>query len=237
MNILKWVVRISVILGVFILVLLGIAAAMVLSADEEASAILEESYVQVEGRVIVLEPDEAVMNLVFYQGGLVQTEAYLIMLNALREAGIRVFIPKMPLQLAILNQNAIEHIYNTYPSDLPWVAMGHSLGGATLSFVADERLDALIFLAAYPASSVDLSEADFNVLSITASNDEVLDWERFENTKPLLPNSTIFYNIEGGNHANFGHYGAQRGDGESSITKEEQIEETVSVILGFLGID
>lgn len=37
--------------------------------------------------------------------------------------------------------------------------------------------------------------------------------------------------IEGGNHAGFGSYGAQSGDGTASISAEEQWEQTVSYIL------
>ena len=40
--------------------------------------------------------------------------------------------------------------------------------------------------------------------------------------------------IEGGCHAYFGAYGAQKGDGEPSITREEQLRQTVEAILGLL---
>lgn len=37
--------------------------------------------------------------------------------------------------------------------------------------------------------------------------------------------------IEGGNHAQFGSYGAQKGDGTAAISAEAQIDETVDVFL------
>ncbi len=237
MKVLRWAFRI--IIGFFILSLIGLAMVLALTyrAEPLALQVLDQPHTQRVGSLIVMEPDEAVMNLVFYQGGLVQTEAYLVFLEGLREAGVRVFIPRMPLNLAILNRHAIEAIYRDYPSDLPWVAMGHSLGGATLSFVADARLEALILIASYPASSEDLSEGPFKVLSITASNDEILNWDQFQETRVLLPDDTVFIEIEGGNHANFAHYGAQRGDGDPTISKETQMTQTIEHILRFLEID
>ena len=36
--------------------------------------------------------------------------------------------------------------------------------------------------------------------------------------------------IEGGNHAYFGKYGFQEGDGDATITNENQIETTVDIV-------
>ncbi|MBR0081818.1 MAG: hypothetical protein IJP98_03650 [Clostridia bacterium] len=44
--------------------------------------------------------------------------------------------------------------------------------------------------------------------------------------------------IDGGNHAQFGSYGLQAGDGIARISPQQQIDETVSVIVGtILGSD
>ena len=40
--------------------------------------------------------------------------------------------------------------------------------------------------------------------------------------------------IEGGNHAQFGNYGPQEGDGTAGITAEEQQDETVRLILEWM---
>ena len=37
--------------------------------------------------------------------------------------------------------------------------------------------------------------------------------------------------IEGGNHAQFGNYGAQKGDGEAVISAQEQQEETIRFVM------
>ena len=37
--------------------------------------------------------------------------------------------------------------------------------------------------------------------------------------------------IEGGNHAQFGSYGHQNGDGTATLTPQNQVQETVRVIM------
>ncbi|MER2063904.1 MAG: alpha/beta hydrolase, partial [Alkalibacterium sp.] len=45
---------------------------------------------------------------------------------------------------------------------------------------------------------------------------------------------TVYAEIEGGNHSNFGTYGFQEGDRKSVLSREKQQEETVQVISDFL---
>lgn len=229
----RWILR--GLTGILLFGLIGLMVVMILTyeAMPEAKQMIELDDVRLENGMYILEPHEFEANIVIYQGGLVQTEAYLVLANLLKEEGFRVFLPKMPLNLAIINQNALLEIQTLYPSDLEWIGVGHSLGGATLSFVA-ENLDVLILLGAYPASSQDLSELDIQVLSITAEFDEVLNQDNFENTKSLLPDATIYEVILGGNHAYFGFYGAQRGDGAATITRLQQHQMTVSLIVEFI---
>lgn len=59
--------------------------------------------------------------------------------------------------------------------------MGHSLGGSMAAIFAEGNLDnlaGLILLAAY--STADLSKTDLPVLSITVSEDQVLDSAKVE---------------------------------------------------------
>ncbi|EMR73979.1 hypothetical protein MCGE09_00658, partial [Thaumarchaeota archaeon SCGC AB-539-E09] len=48
---------------------------------------------------------------------------------------------------------------------------------------------------------------------------------------PLLPFETEIVLIEGGNHAQFGEYGAQNGDGIATIGSEEQQKIVIEAIL------
>ena len=110
--------------------------------------------------------------------------------------------------------------------------MGHSLGGAmAASFSAshDKEVEALVLLAAY--STEDLSELDIEVYSFYGSEDKVLNMEKYEEYRDNLPEDVVEEVIEGGNHANYAHYGAQDGDGEARITREEQQECVLDIFL------
>jgi hypothetical protein len=50
----------------------------------------------------------------------------------------------------------------------------------------------------------------------------------------LLPPDTMFVNIEGGNHSQFGDYGLQSGDNPAEINKEDQHAAITENILDLL---
>ena len=58
--------------------------------------------------------------------------------------------------------------------------------------------------------------------------------EKYEAAKALLPADSAEVVIRGGCHAYFGDYGAQDGDGEPTVTRGEQLAQTVSAIDTFL---
>ena len=66
------------------------------------------------------------------------------------------------------------------------------------------------------------------------SEDEVLTDGKIEEGRayaPGLPGHYLEHVIEGGNHAQFGNYGEQKGDGKALISAEEQQAETVRVVM------
>lgn len=205
---------------------------------EEASDMLDLPNVTETADWIKLSQNEPEVRLVFYPGGLVEPVSYVPLLEPLTDEGYEVFIIKMPLNLAILNADAIEDVQESEPTELPTYLSGHSLGGASASiYLSDvpEAVDGLVFLGAYPAENNDLSAVDFPVVSITASNDTILNWESFETSQSLLPEDTTYNVIEGGNHANFGSYGKQDGDGENTISREEQQTLTRRIFTDLIG--
>ncbi|PKK99322.1 MAG: alpha/beta hydrolase [Tenericutes bacterium HGW-Tenericutes-2] len=202
---------------------------------EDALLIINE--IVQKKNLYIFEPEVATSNLIFYPGGFVDEKAYAVLLDGLKNEGVRVFLVSMPLKLAITNTNAAEKIYQSYPSSLPWYIGGHSLGGASASIFLSknhEWVSGLILLAAYPASSSDLSNYNLRVLSIYGNQDLVLDVSKLEDTKILLPNDTEYYIIPGGNHAYFGNYGEQKGDGTALITRSEQQLLTIEIIVSFI---
>lgn len=166
-----------------------------------------------------------VVGFIFYPGGRVDYRSYAPLACRIAAEGYLVVIPRMPLSLAVLDVNAADPILAAYPGIQRWAIGGHSLGGAMAAqyaFTHPGAVEGLIFYAAYPPSSADLSASGLAVLSIYGSQDDVLDWEALQSTRPLLPADAEFLPLEGANHAGFGDYGPQPGDGPAGIPAEEQ---------------
>ncbi|MDE5415129.1 alpha/beta hydrolase [Alkalihalobacterium chitinilyticum] len=202
---------------------------------EKALESMKRPNVVVENNTIIFNPEEPpIANVVFYQGGLVKTEAYAVLGQSLAQEGIRVFMPQMFLNLAITNTGAFENIRQTYENGQKWFIGGHSLGGASASIYTANNvnnIDGIFFLGSYPSASSVLAEKPLKVLSVHATNDQILNYEKYIETKDILPTDTVFLEIEGGNHSNFGYYGLQRGDGKSNISREVQHDLVVEAIV------
>lgn len=159
--------------------------------------------------------------LVFYPGGKVEETAYAPLLRRLAEEGVDSFLLKMPARLAIFGVDKAEQVLEAYPYE-DWYVGGHSLGGvAAAMFAADhgEALEGVILCASYPTKELD---ADLTEVLLYGSEDQVLDKEKLAEARQYAPPRTLEYEIPGGNHAGFGDYGPQKGDGEASLSKEEQ---------------
>ena len=185
---------------------------------------------------ILFEPENPVAGFIFYPGGLVETEAYAPLMEQLAEQGIFGVIVEMPHYLAMFDANGARGIQEKYPEIDKWYIGGHSLGGAMASLYADRHqseYEGLILLAAY--STKDLTdEPAVATLSIRGSEDGVLNMEKYEECKANLPSDFEEVVIEGGCHGYFGDYGMQAGDGEPSISVQEQTSETVDAIVDFI---
>lgn len=178
--------------------------------------------------------------VIFYPGAKVEYTAYVPLFFGLAEQGVDCFLVKMPCNLAILDQDAAEDIMDDYHYD-HWYLSGHSLGGAMAStYLASELkkpdeayelagVEGLILLAAYPTKS--LSEYDLQVLSVYGSEDGVLNRQKLEEGRSLMPANYTEISLEGGNHAWFGNYGEQEGDNPATISREEQQTQTVEAML------
>ena len=139
----------------------------------------------------------------------------------------------MPANLAVLDMGAAEAHLDEFPDIENWYVGGHSLGGSMAASYAAEHadeLEGLLLLAAY--STEDLTGSGLDVLSIYGSEDGVLNMDKYNEYRPNLPEETTTeVIIEGGNHAGFGDYGPQDGDGEASLSGEEQQRQTAMAFI------
>lgn len=112
-----------------------------------------------------------------------------------------------------------------------WYICGHSLGGVMAADYAAEHsslISGVFMLAAYPTKPLD---ENLRCVTIYGSEDGVLNMEKLEKANQYLPDSSEEVIIEGGNHAQFGDYGKQNGDGNATISYEEQQQRTIEIIL------
>ena len=209
-------------------------------ADKEAIKALESTkYVTVEEKAayIAFEPEGTFYNkgIIFYPGGNVEAESYAPLMHALSEEGYLCVIVKMPLHLAVLDLDKADNIRKAYPEIADWYMAGHSLGGAMAATYTHDnaaQIRGLILLAAY--STEDLTKDNIQVLSVYGTADEVLNMENYEDYKINLPSDTKEVILDGGNHAYYGNYGEQLGDGTASCSPAEQQAVVAEEICNFL---
>ena len=172
--------------------------------------------------------------LVFYPGAKVEETAYAPLLRALAEAGMDVCLVKMPFRFAFFGINRAGAVLERTDHERRYVG-GHSLGGAMAAEYAAKHpgdADGMILLGAYSAAE---PPDDILEIVIYGSEDGVLNKDLVAKGRTMAPARYVEHVIAGGNHAQFGSYGAQSGDGAASVTPEEQRAETVRVIMETLG--
>ena len=99
------------------------------------------------------------------------------------------------------------------------------MGGARASQLASEhpaQIDGLILMGAYIYGDCPAEKTLTIYGSLNQSVEDHIDY-----TENIVE-------IEGGNHAQFGNYGPQKGDLPAAISAEEQQKQTVAAIEAFL---
>ena len=170
--------------------------------------------------------------LVFYPGARVEETAYAPMLHRLAEQGMDVCLVKMPFRLAILGSGRAEDVMKEY-NYRSWYIGGHSMGGALAARYASKHAEDFRGVILFAAYTTDAIGKELPVLMICGSEDRVVRKEKLEEGRKLAENCAELV-IEGGNHAQFGNYGIQSGDGEATISADEQQRQTVDFIAAVL---
>ena len=172
---------------------------------------------------------------IYYPGARVPTEAYAPLLKEIAAQGILVVTPHMPLNFAFFAANEADDILAAYPDyDLDLIG-GHSLGGAMAHIYTYnhlDQIDGLILFGSYGTEKTSLANTTLPVLSIYGSED--MGAETIAASTNLYPADINYVRIEGGNHAQFGDYGLQAGDGTATISRDEQQTLTVQAVTEFV---
>ena len=200
-------------------------------AAETAQAALDTA-VRAEGMLLFGDAD-AEAGIILYPGGKVDGGAYANLACRIAErTGMLVAVPDMPLHLAVLDPDAADRVMAQCPDVTGWYIGGHSLGGAMAARYASRHADCvggLILLAAYPADPVTVP-----TLSIYGACETVLDWEKYGQGRAYWSDGSQELVLPGGNHAQFGDYGAQKGDTEAAIPAAAQQQQAADAIARWL---
>jgi hypothetical protein len=231
---LRWLVGI---VAVLLVVAVGLLLWWVLRYPDAEPAAAAAAYadprveVSYEDGTLVLEPVDGHgdTGLVFYPGAAVPQEAYLATwVPIVAETGVSVFVPAMPLRLAILASDRADTVIRIFPELTTWWVGGHSLGGAmAASFAGGSdpgELAGLVLFGAYATEGAGLAERDdLVVLSVAGSEDGLSTPADIDERAAFLPPppATTFVELDGVNHAQFGAYGEQAGDGTPRVSDEE----------------
>lgn len=204
---------------------------------EALPALQSDTTVQVQiNRWMAFEPvgTSPVAGLIYYPGGRVDARSYAPEMRAIAENGYLAVIVPMPLNLAVFGVNRAEDVIAAFPQIRHWAIAGHSLGGAmAASYIASHpgKIEGLVLWASYPASGDNLSSTDIQVTSIYGSLDGLATPDKVLGAVNLLPADTRWVAIEGGNHGQFGWYGAQPGDNPATISWLDQQTQVVSATI------
>ena len=225
----KWKIAVGILLAVLILLAGGFFwyVSDYYRAEDVALEMLSAGdNIEVRDNLTILSPSYPTDTaIIFYPGAKVEAAAYLLLLDQLRQTGLTCILVEMPFHLAIFDVNAAEDVMAQFPDISHWYIAGHSMGGAMASQFASEHpdeVDGLILLGAYLYGDYPTEDTLTIYSSLNQSVEDEIDY-----TENVVE-------IEGGNHAQFGNYGPQKGDLPATISAEEQQTQTVEAISNFI---
>ena len=196
-------------------------------AEDVALAVLaQDDGIETRDNLTILSPSvPSDTAIIFYPGAKVEAAAYLPLLDQIRQTGVTCILVDMPFRMAIFDPNAAEDVMARFPDVEHWYMAGHSMGGAMASqFAADhpDQVDGLILLGAYIYGDYPPEDTLTVYGSLNQSVEDKLDY-----TENVVE-------IQGGNHAQFGNYGPQKGDLPAEISAQQQQAQTVAAIEDFI---
>ncbi len=199
-------------------------------ADEVAEQVVA-TQAETNGSLVAFGDPQSEYGLVFYPGAKVQPEAYAPLAAKLAERGVFCVLVKMPLNIALFAPDMASQAMAAYPGVSHWWVGGHSLGGYVASGFAErneDEVDGVALFAAY--GDDDLGTSGLAVDLVYGTNDGVINQDALARCAASLTAEEV-HAIEGANHAGFGNYGTHAGDGQATISTDEQQELAANAIV------
>jgi pimeloyl-ACP methyl ester carboxylesterase len=197
-----------------------------------AGVVVDNSY---DGQIVFIPEKGSEIGIIFYPGAKVRYEAYAELAERIALNGYMCVLVDMPLNLAVLNENAADSVIERFPDVVKWYICGHSMGGQAATnygWKHQDSLKGLIVLAS--RIKRDFSASKLPVLLISATEDGICTPEILSSVTTPEPANFTHVVIEGGCHGYFGSYGEQKHDGTPTISREEQLDQTAESIRDFI---
>ena len=191
------------------------------------------------------EPKNTVptVGFIILPGGNCDPRSYAPAAHAIAAKGFFTCIIPVPKCVAIPGYLRADRIINDYGEIRKWVIGGHSVGGTAAGIYAQtsNTISGVVIWASLADPSHRLDNTALKVLSVSGSLDGRATPEAVKENAVYLPADTVFEEIEGGNHTQFGWidpspypYPYLEQDNAATITIEEQQEIIVRVTADFL---
>ena len=197
-----------------------------------AGVVVDNTY---NGQIVFIPETGSEIGIIFYPGAKVRYEAYAELAERIALDGYMCVLVDMPLNLAVLNEDAADSVIERFPDVSQWYLCGHSMGGlaaTNYSWKHQDSLEGLIVLAA--RIKRDFSASKLPVLLISATEDGICTPKTLSSVNVPEPANFTHIVIEGGCHGYFGSYGEQKHDGTPTISREEQLDQTAESIRVFI---
>jgi len=181
--------------------------------------------------------------LIFYPGGRIDPRGYAPLLREIASEGYLVVVPSMPINMAIFDTNAADEIIDHFSKINSWGIAGHSVGGTSAAiYTANNpgKIAGLAIWASYPGCLPDLSGANLPVYSIYGELDSRVDRPAIKERKSIMPPDTVYLEIPGGDHHQFGSYLIDPDQDHSTtpraVQQEQIIEGTLDMLAEISGV-
>jgi hypothetical protein len=176
-------------------------------------------------------------------GGNCDPKAYAPAAHAIAAKRYLTVIVPMPNCVAIGGRGRADKIIEDFEEIENWVIGGHSVGGTAACIYAQENsnIDGVVIWASLSPGGFEDEDKDMKVLTVYGSRDGYVGPEDVFENAGSLPADTIFKEIKGGNHTQFGYFDTtpdpyMTEDNAATITLEKQQKIIVRITTDFLNM-
>jgi hypothetical protein len=189
---------------------------------------------QTEKEILFRAKNPSTEEIIFFQGGLVDPNAYAPLCKKIASAGYTCHLIKMPFRLPQKGYKIINEMFDLKSGR--YILGGHSQGGKMAAQFVYENpgiIKGLFLLATSHPRDIDLSGLSIPALKLYGSNDGLASPEEVLENQDKLPANAASILIQGANHSQFGYMGKLLMDDKATISLEEQQLQTVRHLLTF----